>query len=115
MRKRRIVTEIMEGIEAMKSHREGTIAVHQGSGNIFADLGLPKAEKRLAKANLGIRIAAAIRKRHITQACAARILKIDQTKLSRLLRGQLSRYSTERLMYFLTLLEPQEGTHEEAS
>ena len=33
-----------------------------------------------------------------------RILKIDQPKISRLLQGRLSGFSTERLMHFLTLL-----------
>jgi predicted XRE-type DNA-binding protein len=81
-----------------------TIGVEVSSGNVFADLGLPNPEDRLAKAQLAIRIAGAIRSRRLTQANAARILKIDQPKISRLLRGQLSGFSTERLMHFLTLL-----------
>jgi predicted XRE-type DNA-binding protein len=80
------------------------IQVEEGSGNVFADLGLPNPEERLAKADLAIRIAGVIRSRRLTQANAARILKIDQPKISRLLRGQLSGFSTERLMQFLTLL-----------
>jgi predicted XRE-type DNA-binding protein len=80
------------------------IEVEEGSGNIFADLGLPNAEERLAKAGLAIRIAEVIRARRLTQASAARILKIDQPKVSRLLRGQLAGFSTDRLMQFLTLL-----------
>jgi predicted XRE-type DNA-binding protein len=80
------------------------IPVEQGSGNVFADIGLPNPEERLAKAGLAIRIAAAIRARRLTQARAARVLKIDQPKVSRLLRGQLSGFSTGRLMHFLTLL-----------
>jgi len=80
------------------------IDVEESSGNVFADLGLPNPEERLAKAGLAIRIAAAIRARRLTQASAARILKIDQPKISRLLRGQLSGFSTGRLMHFLTLL-----------
>src|ERR1700747_107141 len=80
------------------------IAVQEGSGNVFADVGLPNPEERLAKADLGIRIGTAIRARRLTQARAARLLKIDQPKVSRLLRGQLSGFSTERLMRFLTLL-----------
>jgi predicted XRE-type DNA-binding protein len=81
-----------------------TIEVVEGSGNVFADIGLPNPEERLAKADLAIRIASAIRGRRLTQARAARILKIDQPKVSRLLRGRLSGFSTERLMHFLTLL-----------
>jgi predicted XRE-type DNA-binding protein len=80
------------------------IEVEEGGGNIFVDLGLPNAEERLAKAGLAIRIAGVIRARRLTQASAARVLKIDQPKISRLLRGQLAGFSTDRLMQFLTLL-----------
>jgi predicted XRE-type DNA-binding protein len=80
------------------------IEVEEGSGNIFADIGLSNPEERLAKADLAIRIAETIRARRLTQTRAAHILKIDQPKISRLLRGQLSGFSTERLMHFLTLL-----------
>ena len=80
------------------------IRVEEGSDNVFADIGLPNPEERLAKADLAIRIAETIRARRLTQTRAAHLLKIDQPKISRLLRGQLSGFSTERLMHFLTLL-----------
>ena len=80
------------------------IPVEEGSGNVFADIGVPNPEERLAKADLAVRIAAVIRARHLTQARAAQLLRIDQPKVSRLLRGQLSGFSAERLMHFLTLL-----------
>lgn len=80
------------------------IQVEEGSGNVFVDIGLPNPEERLAKADLAIRIAQTIRARRLTQTRAAHILKIDQPKISHLLRGQLSGFSTERLMHFLTLL-----------
>jgi predicted XRE-type DNA-binding protein len=82
----------------------GKAAVEKGSGNVFADIGLPNPDERLAKADLAIRITEAIRTRRLTQAKTARILKIDQRKIARLLRGQLSGFSTERLMHFLTML-----------
>ena len=81
-----------------------TIGVEEGSDNVFADLALPDAEERLAKAELALRIVEAIRTRRLTQSAAADLLKVDQPKISRLLRGQLSGFSTERLIYFLTLL-----------
>jgi predicted XRE-type DNA-binding protein len=80
------------------------IQVEEGSGNVFADIGLPNPEERLAKADLAIRIAETIRARRLTQTRAAHILKIDQPKISRLLWGRLSGFSTERLMHFLILL-----------
>ena len=89
-----------EGIAGMRKK----LAVEEGSGNVFADIGLANPEERLAKADLAIRIAETIRARRLTQTRAAQVLKIDQPKISRLLRGQLSGFSTERLMHFLTLL-----------
>ena len=83
---------------------EDDFRIEEGSGNVFADLGLPDAEERLTKADLAMQIAAAIRKRRMTQAKVAAMLGIDQPKVSRLLRGQLSGFSTERLIHFLTLL-----------
>ncbi len=80
------------------------IKVHVGSDNIFADLGLPHPEERLAKAELASRIAAVLRHRRLTQAATAELLGIDQPKVSRLLRGYLTNFSTKRLMHFLTLL-----------
>ena len=80
------------------------IQAEESSGNVFKDIGLAHPEERLAKAALAVRIGAVIRARRLTQARAARILKIDQPKVSRLMRGQLAGFSTERLMNFLILL-----------
>jgi predicted XRE-type DNA-binding protein len=74
------------------------------SGNIFADLGVPNPEEALVKAELANKIAALIRDRKMTQAKAARLLGIDQPKVSKLLRGYLPGFSIERLMRFLLLL-----------
>jgi predicted XRE-type DNA-binding protein len=80
------------------------IQVVQGSDNIFRDLGLPNPEELLAKAEIASRISQAIRARRLTQARAARILDIDQPKVSRLLRGHLQDFSTERLLRFARLI-----------
>lgn len=80
------------------------IRVEHSSGNVFTDIGIPSAEEHVAKAGLACRIGDAVRARRLTQANAARILRIDQPKISRLLRGQFSGFSIGRLMHFLTLL-----------
>jgi predicted XRE-type DNA-binding protein len=43
-------------------------------------------------------------RKELTQAQAAKILGVDQPKISALLRGRLAAFSTERLMKFLTAL-----------
>jgi len=75
-----------------------------GSANVFADLGLAKAEEMLAKAELAQKITAIIERRRLTQAQAAKVLGVDQPKISALKRGRLSGFSLERLMRFLILL-----------
>ncbi len=76
----------------------------ESSGNVFADLGLPNPEERLAKAELARQIRTIIEERHLTQTQAGAILGIAQPNVSNLLRGRLSGFSVERLMEFLTAL-----------
>jgi predicted XRE-type DNA-binding protein len=71
------------------------------SGNVFGDLGLPNPEELLAKAELAHKITVLIRKRGLTQAQAAKLLGVDQPKVSALIRGRLTGFSIERLMRFL--------------
>lgn len=74
------------------------------SGNVFADLGFPQAEEMMAKAVLAHRISSILEERGLTQAEAARVLGVDQPKVSALRRGRLSGFSLERLLRFLLLL-----------
>lgn len=74
------------------------------SGNVFADLGLPNPEELLAKAELAHKITVLIRQRGLTQAQAAKLLRVDQPKVSALIRGRLTGFSIERLMRLLLLL-----------
>ena len=73
-----------------------------GSGNIFADLGLPNAEEHLLKAELIVQLHRLIKARKLTQMQAAKVLGIQQPSVSRLMNGRSGEYSVERLMDFLT-------------
>ena len=74
------------------------------SGNVFADLGFPDADERLAKADLALRISILIKAQGLTQARAAEMLGVDQPKVSALVRGSLAGFSMERLMRFILVL-----------
>ena len=67
----------------------------KSSGNVFADLELPDAEERLAKAELAKQIEHIIKKKRLTQEQAAKILGINQPKVSALLRGKLAGFSVD--------------------
>jgi predicted XRE-type DNA-binding protein len=73
-------------------------------GNVFRDLDVPSADEALTKAELAARIAEIIASRKLTQASAGKILGVDQPKISALLRGRLSGFSTDRLLKFITSL-----------
>lgn len=90
-----------------KSSTDGPVQIEAVSGNVFADLGLPNPELALAKAELVQRIRELIAKEKLTQAKAARLLGIDQPKVSALVRGCTEGYSIDRLIRFLNALGQQ--------
>src|SRR5690606_26870334 len=71
------------------------------SGNVFADLGVSDPDEALLKAKLAQRISELIVLEGWTQAQAASVLDIDQPKISALMRGRLSGFSTDRLFRWL--------------
>jgi len=81
------------------------MAVERGSGNVFADIGLPDAETHLAKAALVSRIDDIIRHRKLTQAKAAAVMGLKQPDVSRLLSGDFRDFSVERLLRLLMALD----------
>jgi predicted XRE-type DNA-binding protein len=78
--------------------------VTKSSGNVFADLRLSNPEEALAKAKLAHRICQVIAERRLTQAAAARLLGLDQPKVSALVRGKLKGFSVGRLFRCLNAL-----------
>jgi predicted XRE-type DNA-binding protein len=75
-----------------------------GSGNVFADLGLPNPEQELLKARLTLQIYKIVKTRGLTQARAGEILGIKQPRVSALMRNRAGNFSIRRLMEFLTAL-----------
>lgn len=75
-----------------------------GSGNVFADLGLPNAEDLFARSTLVIELRRTIEARRLTQAKAAALMGVDQPKVSKLFRGDFKGFSTERLLTMLARL-----------
>jgi predicted XRE-type DNA-binding protein len=78
---------------------------HKGSGNIFQDIGSQCPERLLARAKAMSRIAQIIRERGLTQAKAAKLLGIPQSKVSCLMNGKLSLFSLEHLFELLNALD----------
>ena len=79
--------------------------IEKGSGNIFADLGLPDAETHFLKAQIVAEIYRLTNERKLTQAEAGRLMGITQPEVSRMFKGNFREYSIERLMGFLTTFD----------
>ena len=88
----------------MKKRIVDGIEAEIGSGNVFADLGLPDADKLKIKSGLAIEITRDVRKLGLTQEEAARRMGIAQPKVSALLRGDFSNLSERKLMDCLNRL-----------
>ena len=76
-----------------------------GSGNIFADLGLPNAGEHQLKAALIVQLKRLITERGLTQVAAAKLVEMKQPDLSKLMRGQFRLASVEKLMRMLTAFD----------
>jgi predicted XRE-type DNA-binding protein len=85
--------------------RKNKTEVVQGSGNVFADLGLPNAEEKQTKVRLAVAINHILQNQELSQVAAARRLKINQPKVSALWNYRLEGFSVERLMKFLIALD----------
>ncbi|WP_034603142.1 helix-turn-helix domain-containing protein [Maridesulfovibrio frigidus] len=80
------------------------MTIEAGSGNVFADLGLEQPEELTYKANIIMEIQKAIKVRGITQTKAAEICGTDQPTLSKILRGNITLATTDRLFTWLVRL-----------
>lgn len=80
------------------------IPIQTSSGNVFADLGLANADELLVKAELARKISHIINQQQICQTEAAEILGISESRVSELMNGKLSQFSTVDLFRFLNAL-----------
>jgi predicted XRE-type DNA-binding protein len=71
---------------------------------VFGDIGVEDAEEELAKAQLASHVREVIHRSRLSQAAAATAMGITRPKVSALLNGRLTKFSSERLIRLLTRL-----------
>ena len=79
--------------------------VDAGTGDVFVDLRFADAGERKLRVQLAMRINELLAEHRLTQAKTAVLLSIPQPHVSELKNYKLSRFSSERLLRFLTLLD----------
>jgi predicted XRE-type DNA-binding protein len=83
------------------------LKVERGSGNVFADLGLPDADEHKLKAGLVAKLASIMEQQGLNQVAAAKRTGISQPDLSRVLRGRFRDFSTDRLLKAIRHLDSE--------
>jgi predicted XRE-type DNA-binding protein len=86
--------------------KKSAVRVTPSTGSVFRDLGFSKEESEhlLVRADLLIQAQKAITSRRLTQAEAARVLRVTQPRVSDLLRGRIDLFSTDTLIDMLARL-----------
>jgi predicted XRE-type DNA-binding protein len=81
------------------------VTITPGSGNIFADLKRTSADEKHTKVKLAVTINRILREKGLRQEAAAKLLELNQPKVSALANYQLEGFSVERLLRFLNALD----------
>ena len=77
----------------------------EGSGNVFADLGLDDADERFARARIGFHVYKILEEKKLAQREIAALLGIKQPEVSHLMNGHFHRFTTDKLLEFLKRLD----------
>jgi predicted XRE-type DNA-binding protein len=78
---------------------------YEGSGNVFADLGLEDADELYSRAKIGFEVWKILKEQKLKQKEIAQILGIAQSDVSLLMNCKFNRFSTEKLLGFLKKLD----------
>src|SRR3954451_21989811 len=89
----------------MRNDDPTEIEFEEGSGNVFADLGLEDADQLLTRAKLGFHVYTLLTDRKLKQREIAALLKVKQPEVSHLMNGHFSRFTTDKLLDFLKRLD----------
>ena len=88
----------------MKTRMVDGVEVQQGSGNVFADIGLADAETLKRKSDLVIAIRKAVQSQGLTGIETAKRMGISEAKVFAVMRGEFGELSERNLMDCLNRL-----------
>jgi predicted XRE-type DNA-binding protein len=88
----------------MSTKKRKSIEFEEGSGNVFADLGLKDSDQLLARAQIGYQVFKILEDKKLKQREITDVLGIAQPDVSHLMNGHFSRFTTDKLLDFLKRL-----------
>jgi predicted XRE-type DNA-binding protein len=85
----------------MTKSKKPNIEMEEGSGNVFADLGLADADELFARAQIGAHIFKVLEAQDLKQREISALLGVPQGEVSHLMNGRYNRFTTDKLLDFL--------------
>jgi predicted XRE-type DNA-binding protein len=92
-------------VNVVSTKKRRPIEFEEGSGNVFADLGLKDADQLLARAQIGFHVFKILEDKKLKQREIAEVLGVAQPDVSHLMNGHFSRFTTDKLLDFLRRLD----------
>jgi len=89
----------------MRNKDQAKTAFEEGSGNVFADLGLEESDELFARAKIGFHVYQILVAKKLPQREIAALLGIKQPEVSHLMNGHFSRFTTDKLLGLLKRLD----------
>ena len=89
----------------MRNDNQTGTQFEEGSGNVFADLGLDDADELFTRAKLGFHVYQLLKDRKLKQREIAVLLGVKQPEVSHLMNGPFNRFTTDKLLDFLKRLD----------
>lgn len=81
------------------------IECYMGSGNVFADLGLPDAEELQLKSYLGMELRIAVKAKRLSRQRATQKVGMSEDEIAKFYKGAPFDYSVGQLVRFLKCLD----------
>jgi len=81
------------------------IKFEEGSGNVFADLGLKDSDELFTRGQIGFCVHKIVNDKNLKQREIGAVLGIAQSDVSHLMNGHYSRFTTDKLLDFLKRLD----------
>jgi predicted XRE-type DNA-binding protein len=81
------------------------LEVVRGSGNAFADVGLPNTDAEYIKAKLAAELIRTMRERKLTAVAASKLTGATEADISRIRSAELGRFSIDRMVRILNGLD----------
>ena len=91
--------------------KAAAIEYEEGSGNVFADLGLEEADELFARAQIGFHVYTLLKRRTLKQREMAKLLGIAHPDVSHLMNGHYHRFTADKLLDFLRRLDQKVTIH----